>query len=236
MWYRAVSSTNDVAAALADRGVPEGCVVAADEQRTGRGRLGRVWASPPGAGLYVSAVLRPRLEEIPLLTLAAGLAVADGVQSATALPPQVKWPNDVYVGDRKLAGVLAEAGSSPEGVQYVVLGFGINIRPAAYPTDVASHATCIESELGRAVDRGLVLAECLAALAARYGQLHAGHAAWITRAWRQRAAATFGRLVEWETASSIESGVTQDVDETGALLVRTERGIQRLISGEVRWK
>jgi BirA family biotin operon repressor/biotin-[acetyl-CoA-carboxylase] ligase len=236
MWYRAVSSTNDVAGALADHGVREGCVVTADEQLTGRGRLGRVWASPPGAGLYVSVVLRPRLAEVPLLTLAAGLAVADGVQSATALPSHVKWPNDIYVGDRKMAGVLAEAGSSVDGVQHVVLGFGINIRPAAYPPEIASLATCIEAELGRAVDRGLVLAECLAALATRYGQLRGGQKAAITGAWRQRAASTFGRLVEWDSAGAVECGYTEDVDESGALLVRTDRGLQRLISGEVRWK
>jgi BirA family biotin operon repressor/biotin-[acetyl-CoA-carboxylase] ligase len=236
VWYEAVSSTNDVAAALAERGAGEGLVVAADEQLSGRGRLGRAWVSPAGAGLYVSVVVRPYREAVPLLTLTAGLALADGIESATGLPTHVKWPNDVCIDHRKLAGILAEAGSSQAGVQHVVLGFGVNIRPAAYPLEVASRATCIDAELGRAVDRGLVLAECLAALATRYAQLQAGHAASITRSWRRRAALTFGRLVEWEAAGFVESGVTQDVDETGALLVRTERGIQRLISGEVRWR
>jgi BirA family biotin operon repressor/biotin-[acetyl-CoA-carboxylase] ligase len=103
--------------------------------------------------------------------LRRGVAVADGVQVATGLSPSLKWPNDVYVGPRKLAGILAEAGGAGDGVQHVILGFGINLLTAAYPPDVAVRATSIESELGRRCDRGLVLTECLAALADRYAAL-----------------------------------------------------------------
>jgi BirA family biotin operon repressor/biotin-[acetyl-CoA-carboxylase] ligase len=108
-WYESVASTNDLAGVMAEEhGAAEGCVVAANAQTSGRGRLGRSWASPPGAGLYVSAILRPARDVTPLITIAAGVAVADGVQVATGLSPCVKWPNDVYVGPRKLAGILAE--------------------------------------------------------------------------------------------------------------------------------
>src|SRR4029079_10376791 len=150
LWYAEVSSTNDVVATLADRGEPEGSVVIADAQSAGRGRHGRTWASPPGAGLYMSILMRPAAHAVSLLTIAAGVAFADGIQAATGLQPQLKWPNDVYVGGRKLAGILAEAGTSKSGVQHVVLGCGINLMPAAYPADGAGRAASIEPDLGRA--------------------------------------------------------------------------------------
>ena len=235
LWYPVLPSTNDVAGALAERGAREGCAVIANAQTAGRGRHGRAWASPPGAGLYLSAILRPPPHAVPLLTIAAGVAVAEGIQLATGLDSRMKWPNDVYVGERKLAGVLAEAGSSSAGVQHVVLGIGINIMPAAYPPDVAARATSIEAELGRGVDRGLLLAECLASLAARYRQLQAGEGEAVTQAWRARAGSTLGRSVEWDAAGIRYQGVVQDIDATGALLVSTSEGVMRLFSGEVRW-
>jgi BirA family biotin operon repressor/biotin-[acetyl-CoA-carboxylase] ligase len=230
LWFADVSSTNDVALALAEQGAAEGRLVLANAQAAGRGRHGRTWASPPGAGLYVSAVLRPAPQAVPLLTIAAGLAVAEGIQHATGLATRLKWPNDVYVGERKLAGMLAEAGAG-----FVVLGIGINVLPAAYPPDVAGRATSLEGELGRAVDRGLLLAECLAALAARYGDLQRGDADAVVHAWRQRAASTLGRTVRWDVAGLAREGVAETIDATGALIVRTDAGPVRLISGEVQW-
>lgn len=235
VWYPEITSTNDVAAQLAERGAAEFTVVAADAQTTGRGRHGRVWASPAGAGLYVSIVLRPPSYVSPLLTIAAGVAISEGILRSTGLGTQLKWPNDVYVGNRKLAGILAEAGSSAAGAPHVVIGCGINVTPAAYPPDVASRATSIEFELGRSVDRGLVLAECLAALAARYADLNGGRAADVLAAWRTRAALTFGRRIEWDGGHGVRMGVAENVDAAGALLVRTDSGIERLISGEIRW-
>jgi len=235
IWYTEVGSTNDVAARLADAGCAEGTVVSADHQTAGRGRQGRVWVSPPGAGLYVSIVLRPTREAAALLSLTAGLAICEGVQAASGLEPHVKWPNDVYISSRKLAGVLAEAGTSAGGFQHVVLGCGINVLPASFPPEVAHRATSIESELGRPVDRGVVLAECLAALAARYADLRAGRSAGVLDAWRSRAALTFGRRVEWDAPGEVSSGRVEGVDDTGALLVRTAAGVARVVAGEVRW-
>jgi BirA family biotin operon repressor/biotin-[acetyl-CoA-carboxylase] ligase len=235
LWYREVGSTNDVAAILADRGEPEGTVVMADAQSAGRGRHGRAWASPPGAGLYLSAIMRPAAHAVGLLTIAAGVSLADGIQAATGLQPQLKWPNDVYIGGRKVAGILAEAGTSAAGVQHVVLGCGINLMPAAYPPDVAARATSIESELGRPIDRGLLLVECLAELYGRYRQLQSRASATVIARWRDRAISTFGRRVEWDVAGVTRHGVAEDIDETGALLVRDGTARRRVISGEVRW-
>jgi BirA family biotin operon repressor/biotin-[acetyl-CoA-carboxylase] ligase len=238
LWYAEVSSTSDVAGSLAERGAAEGLVVAANMQSAGRGRLGRRWASPPGAGLYVSVVLRPPRLVLPLVTIAAGVAVAQGIEVAAGLRTQLKWPNDVCVGPRKLAGVLAEANthaSDGAGIPYVVLGFGINVMPAAYPPDVALRATSLEGELGRDVDRGLVFVECLSALAQRYADLLHGRTANVIAVWRERAATTLRRRVRFETAGAQFEGVAEDVDETGALLVRTTSATIRVTSGEVNW-
>jgi BirA family transcriptional regulator, biotin operon repressor / biotin---[acetyl-CoA-carboxylase] ligase len=237
VWYANASSTNDLAAAMAERGAPEGCVVLADAQSAGRGRQGRGWASPAGAGLYVSAVLRPPEHALPLLTIAAGVAVADAIQSATGLAADVKWPNDVYAHGRKLAGILAEASSSRAagGIQHVVVGAGINVMPAAYPPDVAGRATSLEAELGRPVDRSLLLAEYLCSLATRYEDLHKGRAGVVVDAWRARAASMLGRRVQWEAGGARGDGVALDIDDTGALVVTTAGGPVRVTAGEVRW-
>jgi BirA family biotin operon repressor/biotin-[acetyl-CoA-carboxylase] ligase len=234
-WYPEVTSTNDVASVLAEHGGPEGTVVVANAQSAGRGRHGRVWFSPAGAGLYVSAILRPSARSVPPVTIAAGVAVAEGILEATGLASRLKWPNDVYVEERKVAGILAEAGSTTVGLQYIVLGFGINLMPAAYPAEVAARATSLEEELGRPVDRGLLLAACLACLAARYEDLQRSRAAAVLEAWRSRARPLVGRSVEWTTGESLSRGVAEDIDETGALLVRTPAGLTRIISGDVRW-
>jgi BirA family biotin operon repressor/biotin-[acetyl-CoA-carboxylase] ligase len=239
-WYSDVSSTNDVAASLADQGAPEGALVAANAQSAGRGRHGRAWASPAGAGLYVSAVLRPRADMTPLLTIAAGVALAEGVERATGLRVDLKWPNDLCVGARKVAGVLAEARSAPSApagaavLQFVIIGFGINVLQASYPPHIASRATSLEDELGRMPDRGLVLAECLQRLAARYRDLSSARGETIVHAWRSRASGLTGRSVRLSGAR-VEDGVVEGIDEDGALLVRVGGRVTRIISSEVTW-
>ena len=233
--HEVVTSTNDLAARLAEQGTAEGCVVVAEAQSAGRGRHGRAWSSPAGAGIYASVVLRPRSDVVPLVTIAAGVAIAEGIQATTGLDATLKWPNDLFVGTRKLAGLLAEAGSSPAGVHYVVLGIGINVLPAAFPPDVASRATSLEGELGRSIDRDLVLNACLDHFAIRYEDLHHGRILSVLDAWRARAAPMLRRQVEWKAGDTRACGIAESIDDTGALLIRTEDGIVRVISGEVRW-
>ncbi len=242
LWFADVPSTNDLAASMAERGDPEGGIVIANAQSAGRGRQGRAWASPHGAGLYVSIVLRPQPHAVPLVTIAAGVAVADGIQAATGLRAVLKWPNDVYIGERKAAGVLADAGTNAgadlqagPAVPWVILGIGINVMPAVYPPDVAERATSIEGELGRHVDRGLLLTECLPALAARVEDLQSGRSRVVTDAWRAHAAPTLGRAVRWTSAEGPCEGVAENIDNSGALLVRSGAEVVRIISGEVRW-
>jgi BirA family biotin operon repressor/biotin-[acetyl-CoA-carboxylase] ligase len=232
-WRATTSSTNDIAFNLADAGVSEGTLVVAETQTSGRGRMGRTWHSPPGAGLYVSIVLRPR--DAALITLAAGVALAEGVSASTGLAPTVKWPNDLVIGKRKLAGVLAESAAEGATLRFVILGFGLNLRPAAYPPDLANRVTSIEGELNRPVDRALVLAEILAAMAARYDQLQHGRFDAILTAWRQRATGLRGSPVEWDSAAGVQRGRAADIDDSGALVVNVNGRTERLVAGEVRW-
>jgi BirA family biotin operon repressor/biotin-[acetyl-CoA-carboxylase] ligase len=205
-------------------------VVVADEQSAGRGRRGSTWASPPGAGLYFSYVARPNINGLSLLTLAAGVAVRDGISASTGLMPDLKWPNDVIVGRRKLAGILAEGIAIGTPEQAVIIGVGLNLQPAAYPPEVSARATSLEGELGRSIDRGSVLAHVLSALWNRLAQLEQSPGD-ILQAWRTAAPSANGTRVEWEG----RAGVTAGVDEAGALLVRTASGTQRVIAGELQW-
>jgi BirA family transcriptional regulator, biotin operon repressor / biotin---[acetyl-CoA-carboxylase] ligase len=233
-WYATVGSTNDIASRMAISGAAEGRVIAANAQVSGRGRLGRDWASPAGAGLYVSVILRPAPRVASLLTIAAGVALAEGIEAASGLAAAVKWPNDLYVGNRKLAGILAEAGVGG-GAAHVVLGFGVNLMTVGLPPAIAARATSIEGELGRPADRARILVECLAALASRYAQLRSGASADVMQAWRHRAASMLRRSVEWDSDGATHRGVAEDIDNEGSLLVRTASGTERIISGEVRW-
>lgn len=238
-YFHQIGSTNDEAARLADRGAPQGTTVVASAQTAGRGRFGRTWFSPPGAGLYVSVICRDR-RAAPYLSLAGGVAVAEGVRVATGLPVEIKWPNDIVIETgrgrrRKLAGILAEGSTSSDGLQYVVLGFGINLRPAAYPPEIADLATSLETELGRQVDAGPVLAATLVALNRWLSHLAAGNSAPLLAAWRGLAPSAVGAPVEWDAPSGVRSGRTLGVDDDGALRVSVDGGVERIISGTLRW-
>jgi BirA family biotin operon repressor/biotin-[acetyl-CoA-carboxylase] ligase len=241
-YFHETTSTNDVAASYAERGAPEGTTVIAAAQTSGRGRLGRSWYSPPGAGLYFSIVIRAA-RAAPFLTLAGGVAVAEGVRAATGLPLEIKWPNDVVTREtiglsrrRKLAGVLAEASSSADGLQHVILGIGINLSPAAYPQELADRASSIETELGRAVESGVVLAEVLAALAVELEPLARGDASGLLARWRRLAPSAMGAAVECDTPLGRASGIAAGIADDGALLVRVGPRVERVIAGEVVWK
>jgi len=234
-FFPTVGSTNDVAAHHAAALDAEGAVFVADAQTSGRGRRGRTWFSPPGAGLYVSTILRPsRSSERELATLlttmAAGVALVEGVTRATGLTPSLKWPNDLYVARRKLAGILAEGISDA-----VVVGYGINISTASFPSELGDRATSLESELGRSVDRATVFAETLAALARRYDDLLSARFDAILDAWRVLAPGAHGARVAWTTPAGERSGVTAGIDDRGALLVRCGDSVERIVAGELTW-
>jgi BirA family biotin operon repressor/biotin-[acetyl-CoA-carboxylase] ligase len=229
-WLATTTSTMDVASKLAGEGARHGVVIVADEQTAGRGRRGTTWQSPPGAGLYLSFVARHAGAALSLITLAAGVAVRDGIAASTGLNADVKWPNDLIVGARKLAGILAEGIAIGTPAQAVIIGIGINMQPAAYPPEVSARATSIEGELGRAVDRELLLSSVLASLWDRLALLERAPGD-ILQAWRAASPNANGTRVEWDG----KHGVTAGIDDSGALLVKTADRIERIIAGELRW-
>jgi len=239
--HHSLPSTMDAAASLAHEGAAHGVVVVAEEQTAGRGRRGTQWASPPGAGLYFSFIARQghRKEAVAstvstsytsLITLAAGVGVRDGILAATGLAADLKWPNDLIVGKRKLAGILAEGLAIGAPGQAVIIGVGINVLTAAYPPDVAARATSLEGELGRSVDRDEVLESVLESLWDRLAALEQSPSD-ILQAWRAASPTAIGTRVEWES----RHGVTAGIDDNGALLVKTSTGSERIIAGELRW-
>jgi BirA family transcriptional regulator, biotin operon repressor / biotin---[acetyl-CoA-carboxylase] ligase len=247
-----VGSTNDVAAVLASGDTPEGTLVIADAQTAGRGRMGHSWYSPPGAGLYVSVVLRPPrtwLTRAPglvnLVTLTAGVAVAEGLRTASGIDAAIKWPNDIVVGRgrssalvewRKIAGILAEGAATGGELQHVVLGYGVNLLRVEYPPELAERATSIEQEIGRRVERTTVLVETLAVLSQGYAGLAEGRAEDVIARWRALSPSCEGAPVAWTGAAGRAIGVTAGIDSAGALLVRTGDGRTEAIrSGEVTW-
>lgn len=225
---------------LAAAGASEGTAVLADVQRLGRGRRGREWFSPPGAGVYLSCVIRPGDggSTLALLTLAAGVATAEAIRSATGLPIELKWPNDVVIGRpwRKLGGILCESVGAGARVDAVVVGIGLNLRPAAYPRELRDRATSIEAELGRSVERALMVVECLAQLTAAASRLRAGDTASVLGSWRRLGASGLdGTCVRWHDQGVERSGRARDIDDDGALLVERGGRVERIIAGEVTW-
>lgn len=232
-WTESIGSTSERLKSRAREGAPEWTAVLADRQSAGRGREGRRWVSPPG-GLYLSVLLRPRLRKVGLLPLAAGVAVSDAALEF-GVATELKWPNDVLASGRKLAGILSEAASGAEGVEWVVLGIGVNVTTdlTALPAGIASSVTSLAAEGAAGVSVRDVATAVLARLAVCYDALESSPVS-IVAAWRQRAARWWGELVEVTTAEGPLRGRLRDVDEDGALVLDLETGeVRRLVCGEV---
>jgi BirA family biotin operon repressor/biotin-[acetyl-CoA-carboxylase] ligase len=191
--------------------------------------------------VYVSVVLAPgRARSDParattLLTVTVGVALAEAIEAMTALRVDIKWPNDLVVARRKLAGILAEGAGSPASTPSLVIGYGINVSAAAYPLELGDRATSLETELGRPIDRAALCAETLVSLSRRYADLLDGRFDAILDAWRDRAPSSRGGRITWQGASGTQAGITAGIDDRGALLVRIGDRIERLVAGEVSW-
>jgi BirA family biotin operon repressor/biotin-[acetyl-CoA-carboxylase] ligase len=227
------ASTNDEAAAWARAGAPAGAVVTAETQTRGRGRLGRVWHSPPGASLYFSTVLRPALAPMKVvpLTLAAGVALAETV-ARFEVTPSLKWPNDLLLDGKKAAGILTESAVQGGRLEHVVVGIGVNLNVEEFPPALHGIATSLHRARGRAVDRGELAAVLCERLEVWHDRFVAGGCADVVAAWKSFAR-FFGRRVEVLHGNERVAGVADDLDEDGALRLRTERGILRVMAGEV---
>jgi len=232
----AVPSTNDLAMQAAQEAAPTGLCIVADRQTAGRGRRGRAWESPSGLGLYASILIRPRMPaaQIPLVTLVAGLATAEAIQEATGATPALKWPNDILLCGRKVAGILTEMAMIGTQVGHAVIGVGINVHqaPHDFPEELRESATSLAVATGKAVDRAALAAALFSTFERWYVQLEADGPSSVLEAGR-RASATLGSRVR-VLAPKPWDGIAVDLDGDGALLVRDEAGaIRRVLADDV---
>jgi BirA family transcriptional regulator, biotin operon repressor / biotin---[acetyl-CoA-carboxylase] ligase len=214
-WFDSLDSTNRYLLDEARRGAPEGLVVVADYQTAGRGRRDRGWVAAPGASLLVSVLLRPSLtpERTPLVAMACGVAMAEAVARVAGFAPGLKWPNDLVVNDRKLAGILAEADGDA-----VVVGAGVNVEWWDFPPELAETATACNVEAGHPVDRRDLLESFLAELDRRSGDLDG-----VVEEYRARLA-TLGRRVRVERSGGDLVGRAVGVGGTGELRLEDDHG------------
>lgn len=234
--FDSLPSTNTEAARQARLGAAEGLCIIAREQTAGRGRNNRVWVSRLDAGLYFSIVLRPAIEQKlwPLLTLMSALAVHDALAAACKLQTDIKWPNDLYAGGRKLCGILAETVEAEAG-RAVVVGIGINLNDRAFPEELRGMATSVEAETGSVVDREHLIATLITALSKKYEALKPpGGIAMMLGEWAQRSSYATGKRVRVELADETIEGVTRGLEPDGSLRVETGAGeIKPVRAGDV---
>ena len=231
-----VASTQDEARSMARDGAGEGALVWALEQTSGRGRVDRAWSSPPGAGLWFSVVLRPRLapEAVAFITIVAGVAVAEALNGATDGPVHLKWPNDLLLGEAKLGGILAEAETTGADVDFVVLGIGVNLHrpPGGFDPAIVPPPAVLEDSTEALPSPSETLAAILLVLEARYDELLAqgpgpARAAWLALS------ATIGHRVEAQLGGRTVTGRAVDLAPDGNLVLETPTGRVAVASGEV---
>ena len=236
-WLAETDSTQRVARELGRAGAPEGTVVIAEAQTAGRGRLGRTWHSPRGVNLYCSIVLRPPLSPaaVPQVALVAGVAAAAALAETPGLAPRLKWPNDVLIEGRKVAGILTEMEAEVERVHHVILGIGVNLNAprAAFPPELRERATSLFLATGRRVDRAAVTGRLLAALEARYGRFLEGGFEAVRAEWESYSCLT-GTDVRVASAEGEMAGRVLGLDTDGALMLARPDGTStRIVAGEV---
>jgi len=239
-----IHSTNSAAMQAAAAGAEEGAVFVAEEQLGGRGRGGHAWHSERGVGIYVSAVLRPRLEptETLWLSLIAGLAVHEAVKLVSGIAADLRWPNDIILGGKKVGGILTELSTEQDKVRHVVVGVGLNVNHAEFPAELRELATSLRIESGRKWARMELLAALLKSLNGEYAALQAdtdgSFRRSVVRRFEERS--SYAKLAEVQVddagmgESASFSGVTAGLDARGFLLVQTPAGMRTVINGGVR--
>jgi len=235
--FEKTTSTNDVIERLARGGAQEGVVVFAESQSQGRGRLGRKWASPERKGLWFSVLLRPNLrpQETTQLMVAAVTALRRAIHNETNLRPEIKWPNDLLLDGRKVAGILTELTAELDRVKYVILGVGVdvNLNAGDFPSELRKLATSLKIESGKAVCRPDLAVEILRELDRDYARVVSGDFASVADEWESQCT-TLGRQVTIQIGDRRIRGRAEALSEDGALLLRTEHGhLERIISGDV---
>jgi len=235
--FQETGSTNDVIEKLARDGVPEGVVVFAESQTKGRGRLGRKWISPPRKGLWFSVLLRPELRPAAAtqLTVAAATALVRAIRNRAHVEPQIKWPNDILLNRKKIAGVLTELSAELDQIKYVILGVGVDVNLTAndLSADLRKTATSLRIETGHTFRRAELAAAILSELDKDYARIRKNAFSSVAEEW-ERHCGTLGHQVAINMGTRVVEGRAESLDENGALLLRTDHGhLERIIGGDV---
>ena len=235
-FYPELPSTQDEARALAMQGAPEGTVVIADTQTAGRGRIGRSWVAPRG-GIYLSIILRPTMTppqalRLPLIT---GVAVAQTIEKVTRLSTRLKWPNDVLINGRKVAGILTEMNAEMDRLNFIIVGIGINVNtpPESLPTELQDTAAILSAERGRPISRVKLIQTLLTELEILYDEFRKEGFEPIRKRWKALSE-TIGTMVTVTFADQQVHGRAFDIDPDGALLIQKWNGnLERVVAGDV---
>jgi BirA family biotin operon repressor/biotin-[acetyl-CoA-carboxylase] ligase len=235
--FQETTSTNDIIEKLARDGVKEGAVVFAESQTKGRGRLGRKWMSPPRKGLWFSVLLRPDLRPLQTtqLTVAAATALARAVHQETGIRPEIKWPNDILIKHRKVAGILTELNAELDHVKYIILGIGVdvNLNANEFPSELQPIATSLKVETGKVISRPALAVTILRELDRDYARIAHGEFATLADEWEAQCS-TIGQNVTIRIGDRQIRGRAESLSAEGALLVRTEHGhLEPIIGGDV---
>lgn len=238
--FHTLDSTNSKAYQLALNGAEEGEVVIAESQEKGRGRLGRHWFSPPFVNLYLSVILQPQIppHQASLITLMAAVATADAIQKFSGLLPLIKWPNDILLRDRKVAGLLNEIYSEMDRIHFVILGMGINLNmdEKMFSKEIRPVATSLKIEMGQTISRKTFFQSLLQELEKWYTIFMEEGSAFILKAWRDRAHIK-GRRIKVTSFGEKLVGMAIDVDSDGALILEIEDGRRkRVVAGDIEYK
>lgn len=234
-YYQEVDSTNEVAKRLAQECAPEGTIVIAESQRSGKGRRGKKWISPSG-GVWMTILLRPDIppSKAPQLTLVTGVAVAETLTQECQLDVGIKWPNDILIGEKKVCGILIEASSNPKGLEYVVVGIGIdlNVDVANFPPELREGATSLKSELEKEISGVEVVQAFLSNFENLYNEFKADGFSEILKEWR-RLSKTIGNYVEVHKKGKTVRGEAVGITKEGVLILEMDDGsLRKVISGE----
>ena len=235
--FKETTSTNDVAARLARGGATEGAVVFAESQTKGRGRMGRAWISPAGKGLWFTVLLRPKIapQATTQLTAAAATALCRAVTLQTGMTPEIKWPNDILIHGRKIAGILTEMSAELDQVQEVLLGVGmdVNLEEADFPGNLLRRATSLRIETGQKINRAELAVAILRELDRDYQVVSKGQFQRLAQQWEERCT-TLGCQVAIRVGERVIRGRAESLDDDGALLIRGSHGhLERIVGGDV---
>lgn len=237
-YFEHIPSTNSVGKQLCSEGDPKklhGTVIIAEEQTGGVGRMGRIWISPSG-GIWITIILKPQVpvDHIFMITMAGSVAVARAIRKEFEIGALIKWPNDIFIGKKKIGGLLLEMAAEADTVHYCLLGIGIDVNNPVkdFTADLQRDITSISAEIGHEVDRASFLARILREFENRYQLVESGEYDAITQEWKSLSA-TLENRVQIRTLKNSFEGEAIDIDEFGALIVRKDNGkLERVIAGD----